>query len=296
MNTSPVVKPKSRGRLELAVTAGDCGACQTQVDRWTDKVSSQFRDLKGRESRLQDHLRNMVAPVEIEHAPGLDIGVKYEAVTPGLTFGGDFYDVFPIGGHCYAFVVGEAGGEGLEAAEQAVVLRLLVRFALCSTQSPGEAAAQVNRLCVRNGALASSASLFAAVYNTRTGTLIYVNAGHEPALRRRGRTDRVELLARTGPRIGEGPVDDFAERATILGVSDTLAIYTDGLIEHAPRCNPSLGVALLMRRVCCNDSNSAAQLAECVFAGTRGAAPPSLFRDDACLMTVIRTGDPIAEG
>ena len=290
VNTSPVVNPRAGGRLELMVAARDCGGCQSQVDRWTDGVSDQLRTLEARDSRLQDHLRNMVAPLELDDVPGLDIGVKYAAVTPGLTFGGDFYDVFPLGGQRYALVMGEAGGDGLEAAEQAVVLRLLVRFALCSTLSPGEAAAQVNRLCIRNGALAEPASLFAAVYNARTGTLTYINAGHEPALRRHGRTDRVEILGRTAPKLGEGSVKDFEERSTILCESDTLAIYTDGLIEHAPRCNPSLGIALLMRRVCCNDAESAAELAECVFTGTRGEAPANLFRDDACLMTIVRTG------
>jgi serine phosphatase RsbU (regulator of sigma subunit) len=289
MDTSPVAATKAGGRLELTVAARDCGACQSQVDRWSDSQADQMRNLEARESRLQDHLRNMVAPLDLETVPGLDIGVQYAAITPGLTFGGDFYDVFPLGGHQYALVVGEAGGDGLEAAEQAVVLRLLTRSSLCSHLSPGPAISEVNRLCVRRGALAESASVFVAVYNARAGTLTYVNAGHEPALRRRGRTDRVELLARTGPRLGEVDGEEYEERATILNPSDTLAIYTDGLVEHAPRCNPSLGIAMLMRRVCCNDAHGAAQLAKCVFQSTRGEAPPSLFRDDACLMTIIRT-------
>ena len=250
----------------------------------------QFQSLEMRERRLQDHLRDLVMPARIESVPGLDIGVRSQIVSPDWAAGGDFYDVFSLGAQRYALLMGEVGGDGLEAAEQAGALRLSLRFALCADASLGAAIARVNRFCVRNDVLAEFATLFAAVYNARTGTLVYVNAGHEPALRRHGRTDRVELLARSGPRLGVAGDEPYEERATTLGVSDTLAIYTDGLIEHAPRCNPSLGVALLMRRVCCNDSHSAAQLAECIFTGTRGASEPEIFRDDACLMTIVRTG------
>ena len=72
-------------------------------------------------------LQRSLLPSLLPAVPGLDVGVVYEAAGEGASVGGDFYDLFPIGGGSWCFVVGDVCGAGAEAAAVTGLARHTIR-------------------------------------------------------------------------------------------------------------------------------------------------------------------------
>jgi sigma-B regulation protein RsbU (phosphoserine phosphatase) len=74
-------------------------------------------------------------------------------------------------------------------------------------------------------------SLFLAVLDPTTGSLLYASAGHNPPLLHRA-GGGIEELERTGPILGAMPGVQFRASAPIqLAPGDVLTLYTDGIYE-----------------------------------------------------------------
>ena len=74
------------------------------------------------------------------------------------------------------------------------------------------------------------ATIFFGILDPATGTLAWVNGGHEPpALRRRD--GAIERLSPTGPAVGALPGMEFTARTTEIAPGDLLLAFTDGASE-----------------------------------------------------------------
>ena len=78
------------------------------------------------------------------------------------------------------------------------------------------------------------ATVFLASLEPYSGELVYVNAGHEPALVISS-DGRIEELRPTGPALGMMPDSRFTAVTRTLEKGDSLFAFTDGLVEaHSP--------------------------------------------------------------
>jgi sigma-B regulation protein RsbU (phosphoserine phosphatase) len=76
-------------------------------------------------------------------------------------------------------------------------------------------------------------TLFHAVYETETGDLHYIDAGHGYARLLRGMTGQ-ELLSQRSAPIGIFPDSKFEVGTAHLNQGDTLVVFSDGLIDLRP--------------------------------------------------------------
>lgn len=112
---------------------------------------------------------------------------------PAREVGGDFYDFFLIGDACNAesgklgFVVADVSGKGVPAALFMMAAKTAIRGYMESGMELGEAFENANRkLCAGNDS-AMFVTAFAGVLDYATGSIAYVNAGHNaPFLRQHG--------------------------------------------------------------------------------------------------------------
>jgi sigma-B regulation protein RsbU (phosphoserine phosphatase) len=74
------------------------------------------------------------------------------------------------------------------------------------------------------------ATVFVGILNTRTGSLTYVNAGHDHPVLIRANGSQMELKE-TGPVVGVFPHCTHDLNRVELEPGDTLFAYTDGLTE-----------------------------------------------------------------
>jgi hypothetical protein len=186
-------------------------------------------------TRVAQTLRRSLMPPVLPAIPGLELASFFRPLGAGSEVGGDFYDAFGDEHSCW-LVVGDVCGKGAEAAALTGFLRhTTVAYAREAT-SPATVLTRVNRVMLDQD------------FDGRFATAILVNlriAGGEVAVTAASAGHPAALLARAN-----GATAQFGKRGSLLGVfadpvieevsavlhaGDSLALYTDGLMEaHAP--------------------------------------------------------------
>lgn len=202
-----------------------------------DALEHDRRTERQRADREMDIARQVqlrLLPSEAPTIPGLEAGCAYKAAR---AVGGDYYDFVPLGNGRLGVAVGDVSGKGLAAALLMATLQGLIRTGLPLAQA--NLSEFMNGLNHTLYGLTDSnrySTLFIGVYDSGTGTLEYVNAGHNSPflLRRHGGGE----MARTsfafdsgGPPLGILPNSKYSTGHLSLSEGDLLIVYTDGVVE-----------------------------------------------------------------
>lgn len=226
---------------ELEAAAARLERSQAELER--DRVLlelrtayTQVRDLAAENARLyeaehriaetlQDAL--LVLPFE-NHA--LDYVVRYISAAEHARVGGDFYDIFDIDDWHVGVVIGDVSGKGLEAAALAAMVRNVIRATAVDCPSPASVMTKTSNVVYRFTVPEVFVTVFFAVVDTRVGSVVYVSAGHPPALVKRldGSVKSLETLSSIA---GAFPHTEYVETSTMLRDGDMLFLHTDGLSE-----------------------------------------------------------------
>ncbi len=104
---------------------------------------------------------------------------------PAREVGGDLYDCFYSGDRTFCFLVGDVSGKGASAAMFMARTRSLVRITVelwrqwrTDALQPAELLEAVNRELCQNNDERMFVTLFLGLFDTTTGILSFVNAGH----------------------------------------------------------------------------------------------------------------------
>ena len=88
-----------------------------------------------------------------------------------------------------------------------------------------------NYIAINHGDLAMFATLFFGILDPDSGSLSYINGGHEPLFIVGSGGGVKERLSFTGPAVGIEPEIDFRIQQTHMESGDILLGYTDGVTE-----------------------------------------------------------------
>jgi serine phosphatase RsbU (regulator of sigma subunit) len=200
---------------------------------------------KGRE------IQQSFLPTELPRVSNWDIATSFY---PANEVAGDFYDVFDLPGGFLGLVIADVSGKGVGAALYMALIRSLVRVfseqilpedtvqpSASQSGSSGESThahdrvleviRRTNSYLVRNhGQDGMFATMFFGVLDPASGSLVYVNSGHEP-LYIIGKDGVKEELRPTGPVIGV--IENLKVEAHRLQIEpgDLLLGLTDGVTE-----------------------------------------------------------------
>lgn len=210
--------------------------------------------------REMDVARNIQRDFLPEALPAVR-GVQLQAaLIPARQVSGDFYDVFPLTSGSLMLVVGDVCDKGVGAALFMALFRSLIRASAdpvgggaiqmiggrrtlvrqsLEAATPGDSLTRVagftnNYIARLHGRTNMFATVFMAVLDPVYGGLVYLNAGHEPALIV-GPGGSIQELRPTGPALGMMPDGAFAAKEARLEPGQSLLAFTDGLVEaHSP--------------------------------------------------------------
>ncbi len=195
-------------------------------------------------------------PHQIPHVTNGEISTYFH---PALQLSGDFYDVFMLPGNHVGLVIADVSDKGVGAALFMSLVRSLIRifsghyqlhcfleihneekpialkdFTNIKNTDPMNA---LNAVSLTNEYIAHEhgeegmfATLFFGVIDPLTGSMSYINGGHEP-LFIVGADGIKKRLKPTGPAVGVLPGTNYKIKKAQLEPGDILLGYTDGVTE-----------------------------------------------------------------
>lgn len=268
------------GPPEIARLAGD-------VERLRRQLNSEVLDaVRAREAVEQSasvllSLRSQLQP-EVETLPE-EWTVAGQVEPAEGVVAGDCYDLVRISASQLGVVVVDISGHGAVPGVLALRCRELLRAALRNGLDPGASVHWAHEQLDDLGE-ETFLSAFVAVADLATGGLRYANAGHPPATL--CTTDVVVELPPTGPIVG--PIDGHWKTAyTRLAAGDTLAVYTDGLVEVRREDGREFGLERLVDLVCRASADEADAIVKRTLDEIGNFAARRL-RDDATIVLVCR--------
>jgi len=177
--------------------------------------------------------RNIQTSLLNGKTPSIEGGEVSGSSVPARLIGGDYFDFYPLVNGNLRIVIGDVMGKGIPAAMLMILTRGAFRSAAESTQSPGETLTAMNQAIYEDlRTLRSFVTLFCADWNPNTSVLTYANAGHNPPLLIKAKTNKVEELPKVkGIMVGGLPKQVYHELSIKLEEDDTVFFYTDGIVE-----------------------------------------------------------------
>ncbi|TVQ32620.1 MAG: GAF domain-containing protein [Phycisphaeraceae bacterium] len=181
--------------------------------------------------KLAADVQRRMLPGKIPDPPGLDIAARY---APSFELGGDFYDLFDLGGHL-GLVVGDVVGKGMAAALLMSHVRATLRAHANDIYDMDDVISLTNRALCRDTMDNEFATLFYGVIDPASRRMTYCNAGHEPPLVVHrpvsgAPTDaNIAELSTGGMVVGVDPSQRYQRASFDLQSGDVLLAFTDGL-------------------------------------------------------------------
>jgi serine phosphatase RsbU (regulator of sigma subunit)/anti-sigma regulatory factor (Ser/Thr protein kinase) len=212
------------------------------------------------------------------HLPG-GFAVRYQAASPPLQVGGDWYDIADLEDGRIALIVGDCVGHGLAAATVMGQVRSACRALLFSDPSPGAALAGMDRFAARLPG-ARCTTVVCAVLNPDTGELVYSSAGHPPPIL--VHADGTTRTLEEGHTIALGLRPDWSrpEAFVTIPAGATLLLYTDGLIERRRKAL-DLGISRVATVIQDGRTSTLDELASQIMSDV---APSGGYQDDVVVL------------
>ena len=212
-------------------------------------------------------------------------------IQPARSVGGDLYDFFKLDDDHLFIAIGDVSGKGVPASLFMALAKSLTKSsALRDDAALDVVIGRAQTEITRDNPEFMFMTLAALVLNLRTGTLRYVNAGHETPLIVRG-DQIVRLEAGGGPPLCVIDDFEFVVAETTLSPGDLLVLVTDGVTEAL---NPRQALygrerleGVLLRHRSATSNAVIEQLQEDVLTFAAGAEPP----DDIAMVVVRYVGN-----
>lgn len=259
-------------------------------------------------------------PSELPQLEGWEVAACFY---PAREVAGDFYDAFTLTqGRRVGLVIADVCDKGVGAALFMALVRSLTRaFAqqhyslnLMDAISSGQPAAQGRRrdlpsigtTALKNAVVLTNAyittnhmelnmfaTLFFGMLDPATGTLAYINGGHNPPFIVGQNGEIKTRLQPTGPAVGIVPNADFKIGQASLDPGDILMAYTDGVTDArdpgGQRFTEKRFLSLLEQPV-----SSATALLDRIDTHLRAHTADAVQFDDITMMAVRRIPQPKA--
>lgn len=242
-----------------------------------DHLSAEEKDRLEFELELSSKVQQALLPQQVPDIPGLELAAFSR---PADIVGGDYFDFFRFRDKAHGLVIGDVAGKGMSASLLMASLQASLRTLAPDYDSPAEVVRRLNQLFCHNIHLSKFVTLFLAHYDPQTQNLSYCNAGHNPPLLCRARSNGKEpflWLDPTGAAIGLVEEFQFGVETVRLAPGDVLLLYTDGVTEAIDPQEEEFGQGRLAELVRQNSDGSAQELVREVRQGlqefSHGQAP-----------------------
>jgi phosphoserine phosphatase RsbU/P len=210
---------------------------------------------------------------------------------PANTVGGDFYDVLPLIDGRIIVTLGDVAGKGSPAALLMALLLAMFRTLVDEGLEAAALAERLNAQVCRHSPPSRFITLFFAACDPATGRVVYVNAGHMPALLRR-RNGTFEHLSGGGVALGMFDLSTYEAHETTIEPGDVLVLYSDGVTEAEDHHGQQFEEAGLSHVVDVHAASNSPDLAATILRAVEAHAQETYLADDLTVLVVRRKVTP----
>jgi sigma-B regulation protein RsbU (phosphoserine phosphatase) len=223
-------------------------------------LSDQLRgayEAVDRELQVVADIQRSLLPVELPKIPTLDLAAHYQT---SKRAGGDYYDFFELPDGRWGFLIADVSGHGTPAAVMMAVTHSIAHTLHDEPDPPSRLLNFINRhLTARytNGK-GTFVTAFYGIYDPKTRTLTYANAGHNPP--RHKRSGQIVLGSLEGSLslpLGIEPDEQYVDATQTFAPGDAVIFYTDGITEARNRQNGLFGLERLDQTLLSADFDAA---------------------------------------
>jgi sigma-B regulation protein RsbU (phosphoserine phosphatase) len=187
-------------------------------------IQESFR----KELEIASDVQQFLFPDKLPYSETLKIEASY---LPHDMVGGDYYDYIPINKNQFLICVADVSGKGIPAALMMSNFQASLRTLLRQTPNLTDIIEALNFQVLENTKGEKFITFFAAIYDIRLKTMVYVNAGHNPPILL-DRKNGLRMLEEGSTVLGAMHPLPFLNEGFITGIDDFLLFcYTDGLTE-----------------------------------------------------------------
>lgn len=211
----------------------------------TQKEHGQLVDIKA-DLSLASEVQAAILPRRFPPFADLvdDIDI-YATMKAAKDVGGDFYDFFRIDDTHIGFAMADVSGKGVPAALFMTMSHTLLRFTGSRCTNPVTTVTETNDMLTRESFDSMFVTLFYGVFDTTTGIITYINAGHNPPYIIKADGTIHELPH--SKNICMGVLEEYNYQADEykLEHGDTIVTFTDGVTEACDTSDKLYGEARL---------------------------------------------------
>jgi len=229
--TLPELMPWVIGLIGVLLMAGASFLTYRLIwgGRRAQDLAAENRRLYAEQREIAQSLQQALLPEELPQIAGLRTGAVYDAGTPGVDIGGDWYDMIRLGPDRLLMVVGDVSGRGIRAAAAMASLRSSIQYA-AQMDPPEIFLPKLSgiRSLREQGQLAT---VLCVVIDLAEHCVHVTSAGHLPPLL--VHDSRSEFLhSEVGLPIGVDTATSYVSDSFSVPRGASLLGFTDGLIER----------------------------------------------------------------
>src|SRR5690348_275596 len=280
---SPIAEGRfTEDHLKVLTTLASVAAIRVENTRLVE--ARLERERLERELALASEIQQRFQPTAPPHVNGYELqGISF----PCYEIGGDYYDFIEREDGRLVIALGDVSGKGTAAALLMSSLHAAIHAQSASHNSLVATISAVNRYLADNIPANRFVTLFYAELDPESGSLSFLNAGHNPPLIVHS-AGTVEQLASGGLPLGIKRDAEYREGRTQLQRGDVLVIYSDGVTEAVSPTSEEFGSTRLYEVVSRNIEASAAGIRDRIESSLTKFAQGTSAADDITLVIVKR--------
>lgn len=205
---------------------------------------------------------------------------------PAQEVGGDYYDFIQLDDRNLGIVIADVAGKGIPAALFMALSRSIIRAVATRDKSLDEIIRESNDLITADASAGMFVTLFYCVLDSRSGHLVYVNAGHNPPLHYRNGTGTLHTLLPSGMAMGVMSGNTYSVGELDLAPGDVLVLYTDGVTEAFNMPGEEFGEGRLMDTVIASHDLRAGEILGTIFSRVHDFIGEAAQSDDITVVVI----------
>ncbi|MDQ1557902.1 MAG: phosphoserine phosphatase RsbU/P [Pyrinomonadaceae bacterium] len=285
---SPLAEAKfSQDHLTVLTTLASVAAIRVENARLMEEDLE--RERFERELSLAREIQQRFQPSSAPNVNGYEMqGISF----PCYEIGGDYYDFIERPDGRMVIALGDVSGKGTSAALLMSSLHAAMHAQIPAHKTLGDTISAVNRYLAETIPMNRFITLFCAELDPATGSLSFLNAGHNPPLIAHA-GGSMEQLAAGGIPLGIVADAVYREGRTQLQPGDALVIYSDGVSETQNAAGEEYGPVRLYNTVARYLESTAAGIRDKIEADLTKFAQGTPAGDDITLVIVKRQAEGV---